>query len=102
MRREAAMALVGSSSPGSDELAAKSQELILMLLRHSAEPFTREVPDDAQAWRILYTTTGVDGLVRVASGLVVVPTGCDGRPGPAFDWEHGTTGCAQHSAPTSP
>lgn len=65
-----------------------------------AEPFTREVPDDAQAWRILYTTTGVDGLVRVASGLVVVPTGGDGRPWPVIDWDHGTTGFAQHCAPS--
>lgn len=66
-----------------------------------AEPFTREVPKDATAWRILYTTTGLDGEVRVASGLVVVPTGGDpDRPWPVIDWNHGTTGYAQHCAPS--
>lgn len=67
-----------------------------------AEPFTREVPQDAEAWRILYTTTGVDGRVRVASGLVVVPDAedGDGAPWPVIDWNHGTTGFAQHCAPS--
>lgn len=66
-----------------------------------AEPFTREVPADATAWRILYTTTGFDGGIRVASGLVVVPTGGDpDRPWPVIDWDHGTTGFAQHCAPS--
>jgi uncharacterized membrane protein HdeD (DUF308 family)/alpha-beta hydrolase superfamily lysophospholipase len=68
-----------------------------------AEPFTRDIPANAQAWRILYTTTGVDGEVRVASGLVVVPLreeGGDTAPWPVIDWNHGTTGFAQHCAPT--
>lgn len=66
-----------------------------------AEPFTREVPKDARAWRILYTTTALDGRVRVASGLVVVPTtGDTDRPWPVVDWNHGTTGFAQHCAPS--
>ena len=67
-----------------------------------AEPFTREVPADAEGWRILYTTTGVDGRIRVASGLVVVPIDedGDGAPWPVIDWNHGTTGFAQHCAPS--
>ncbi len=64
-----------------------------------AEPFTNQVPADAHAWRILYTTTGVDGEVRVASGLVVVPRKGVG-PWPVIDWNHGTTGFAQHCAPS--
>lgn len=64
-----------------------------------AEPFTRDIPANAQAWRILYTTTGVDGEIRVASGLVVVPREGDGR-WPIIDWNHGTTGYAQHCAPS--
>lgn len=88
------------------------------------EPFTREVPKGAEAWRILYTTTGVDGRIRVASGLVVVPlapspesprnaAGGDAagedadasaieraRPWPVIDWNHSTTGFAQHCAPS--
>lgn len=66
-----------------------------------AEPFTRDVPKKAVAWRILYTTTGVDGKVRTASGLVVVPEG--GKPGerwPVIDWNHSTTGYAEHCAPS--
>ncbi|WEK12917.1 MAG: lipase family protein [Candidatus Microbacterium phytovorans] len=64
-----------------------------------AEPFENQVPADANAWRILYTTTGVDGAVRVASGLVVAPRKGDG-PWPVIDWNHGTTGFAQHCAPS--
>ncbi len=68
-----------------------------------AEPFTRDIPEGARAWRILYTTTGVRGEVRVASGLVVVPvrTELDGaKAWPVIDWNHGTTGYAQHCAPS--
>lgn len=64
-----------------------------------AEPFTNQIPADATAWRILYTTTGVEGEVRVASGLVVVPRKGEG-PWPVIDWNHGTTGYAQHCAPS--
>ncbi|MFV0374913.1 lipase family protein [Microbacterium sp.] len=64
-----------------------------------AEPFTGGIPDSAVAWRILYTTTGVDGRVRAASGVVVVPRDGDGN-WPVIDWNHGTTGYAQHCAPS--
>lgn len=64
-----------------------------------AEEFTAGIPARAQAWRILYTTTGVDGEVREASGVVVVPRNGDGR-WPVIDWNHGTTGYAQHCAPS--
>ncbi|QEO16263.1 hypothetical protein FLP10_14530 [Agromyces intestinalis] len=64
-----------------------------------AEPFTREVPDDALAWRILYTTTDLAGDAAVASGLVVVPAEGDGD-WPVVDWAHGTTGVAQQCAPS--
>ncbi len=65
-----------------------------------SEPFTREVPDGAVGWRILYTTTGHDGEIRVASGLVVVPAAESDRPWPVIDWNHGTTGFDQHCAPS--
>jgi uncharacterized membrane protein HdeD (DUF308 family)/alpha-beta hydrolase superfamily lysophospholipase len=64
-----------------------------------AEPFTGGIPSGAVAWRILYTTTGVDGEVRVASGIVAVPEEGDGQ-WPVIDWNHGTTGYAQHCAPS--
>ena len=40
--RETAIAQVAAFSAASDEMALKSQELILMLLRHSEDPFTRD------------------------------------------------------------
>jgi len=64
----------------------------------AAEPFAREVPDGAHAWRILYTTTGLDDAPAVASALVVVPD-ADG-PHPVIGWTHGTTGVATGCAPS--
>ncbi|OAH50154.1 alpha/beta fold hydrolase [Microbacterium oleivorans] len=64
-----------------------------------AELFTNGIPVSATAWRILYTTTGVDGEVRVASGVVVVPKEGDGQ-WPIIDWNHGTTGYSEHCAPS--
>lgn len=64
-----------------------------------AEPFTRGVPEDGGAWRILYTTSRGDGSPAVASGIVVVPA--QGPGGwPVIDWTHGTTGVAQNCAPS--
>jgi len=40
--RESALALAAAFAPGADEMAHKSQELIVMLLRHSEDPFTRD------------------------------------------------------------
>ncbi|MDD7961221.1 alpha/beta fold hydrolase [Microbacterium thalli] len=64
-----------------------------------AEPFTGGIPASAQGWRILYTTTGVDGRVRVASAIVAVPREGAGR-WPVINWNHGTTGFAAHCAPS--
>lgn len=64
-----------------------------------SEPFTRDIPANAAAWRILYTTTRGDGSAAVASGLVVVPREGEG-PWPVIDWTHGTTGYAENCAPS--
>ncbi|WP_377325761.1 alpha/beta fold hydrolase [Pimelobacter simplex] len=64
-----------------------------------SEPFTRDIPDGAQAWRILYTTTLDDGVPALASALVVVPRERSG-PLPVVAWAHGTTGAARGCAPT--
>ncbi len=64
-----------------------------------AEAFSREVPADAQAWRILYTTTRGDGSAAVASALVVVPRVGAGD-WPVIAWAHGTTGYAENCAPS--
>ncbi|UJP09857.1 DUF308 domain-containing protein [Microbacterium sp. KUDC0406] len=63
-----------------------------------AEPFTRGVPDDAVAWRILYTTTHGDGSPAVASGIVVAPDDEDAHP--VIAWHHGTTGFDRSCAPS--
>ncbi len=73
-----------------------------VLLRH--EPFAREVPDGARAWRILYTTTRGEEIA-VASGLVVVPdaapaTSAAPAAHPVIAWAHGTTGFATQCAPS--
>lgn len=64
-----------------------------------AEPFARGVPAGAEGWRVLYTTTNGDGTPAVASGLVVVPSDGFGQ-WPVIAWSHGTTGFAQHCAPS--
>jgi pimeloyl-ACP methyl ester carboxylesterase len=62
-------------------------------------PFTRDVPNDALGWRILYTTRRGDGAPAVASAIVVVPkTGAGDWP--VINWDHGTTGYAQICAPS--
>lgn len=65
-----------------------------------AEAFTRGVPDDARAWRILYTTTRGDGREALSSGLVVVPGGESADPVPVITWAHGTTGQSASCAPS--
>jgi acetyl esterase/lipase len=65
-----------------------------------SEPFTLTVPDGAQAWRILYTTTREDGTPAVASGLVLAATNLLDGPRPVIAWTHGTTGIARQCAPS--
>jgi len=65
-----------------------------------AEPFSRGMPPDSHAWRILYTTTRADGSAAVASGLVVVRADVPAGPRPVIAWAHGTTGYAIGCAPT--
>ena len=64
-----------------------------------SEPFSRDIPAGATAWRILYTTTREDGIPAVASGIVVTPDRVDG-PTPVVAWAHGTTGWATGCAPS--
>jgi alpha-beta hydrolase superfamily lysophospholipase/uncharacterized membrane protein HdeD (DUF308 family) len=68
-----------------------------VLLR--SEPFDRGMPEGSRAWRLLYTTGGVENEPAVASALVIA--GPD-RPGPrpVVAWAHGTTGYAEACAPT--
>jgi uncharacterized membrane protein HdeD (DUF308 family)/alpha-beta hydrolase superfamily lysophospholipase len=69
-----------------------------VLLR--SEEFTRTIPDDAEAWRILYTTTRADGVPALASALVVVPAERASGPLPVIALAHGTTGVDRTCAPS--
>jgi uncharacterized membrane protein HdeD (DUF308 family)/alpha-beta hydrolase superfamily lysophospholipase len=65
-----------------------------------SETFSRTIPDGAEAWRILYTTTREDGVAAVASALVVVPAGRGDDPLPVIALAHGTTGVDRTCAPS--
>ncbi|MFI6079063.1 lipase family protein [Actinoplanes sp. NPDC051343] len=65
-----------------------------------SEPFTRNVPGGAQAWRILYTTTRGDGAEIVASAIVVAAAQAPATPRPVVVWAHGATGIAPDCAPS--
>lgn len=69
-----------------------------VLLR--SEEFTRTIPENAAAWRILYTTTRADGQPAVASALVVVPNQAASEPFPVIALAHGTTGVDRSCAPS--
>ena len=65
-----------------------------------SEPLTTGVPRGAEAWRILYTTTGVAGEPAVSSGTVVAPAQRGDAPLPLLSVAHGTTGVAPKCAPS--
>jgi alpha-beta hydrolase superfamily lysophospholipase/uncharacterized membrane protein HdeD (DUF308 family) len=69
-----------------------------VLLRE--ETTTHGMPSGSRAWRILYTTSGLDGKITPASGLVVISATAPPGPRPVILWEHGTTGVAQKCAPS--
>ena len=64
------------------------------------EPLVQGIPTDAEAWRILYTTTNPDGSPAVASGSVVVPKRHGNQPLPVISMAHGTKGIIPRCAPT--
>jgi len=66
-----------------------------------SEPFTTAVPAHARAWRILYTTTRLDGSAAVGSGIVLTSTKPASGPRPVIAWAHGTTGYTANCAPSN-
>lgn len=91
---------IRGGSPVADEFYAAPRDVPAdpgRLIR--AEVFERGMPDDARAWRILYTTTDLEGDPAVASGLVIVPRDGSGD-WPVIDWTHGTTGFDRGCAPS--
>ncbi len=55
----------------------------------------------AQAWKIAYISSDIEGRKTISTGLVVAPIGqapAEGRP--IIAWAHGTTGTAQNCGPS--
>jgi len=91
--------LVHRSSPTSFYVPARPiPQSPGVLLR--SEPMTQGIPSGAQAWRILYTTTGRHGQPEVASAIVVESRHLPSGPRPVIAWAHGTTGYATGCAPS--
>ena len=65
-----------------------------------SEPFTRNIPEGAEVWRILYTTTNHDGSPAVASALVLAGKNRPAGPRPVIAWTHGTVGVDPACAPS--
>ncbi len=64
------------------------------------EPFTKGIPDNAEAWRMLYTTTDTNGDPALASAIVMVARDRPEGPRPVIAWAHGTTGFEEKCAPS--
>jgi alpha-beta hydrolase superfamily lysophospholipase len=70
------------------------------------EVFAQGIPPQAQAWRILYTTTDTYGAPALASAIVMharsrAPDGpASNGPQPVVAWLHGTTGVEAGCAPS--
>lgn len=69
-----------------------------VLLRQ--EVYERQVPNGAQAWRLLYTTSDLHGRPVLASAIVMVSRQAPAGPRPVIAWAHGTTGVAAGCAPS--
>lgn len=55
----------------------------------------------AQAWRIAYISSDLNGVKTKSTGLVLAPTGAAPAGGrPIISWSHGTTGNAQNCGPS--
>jgi uncharacterized membrane protein HdeD (DUF308 family)/acetyl esterase/lipase len=96
-----ALLLRGDDRPGPDDFYSVAGPLPAdpgVLLR--AETLTTGVPDGADAWRILYTTTRPDDTVTVASGTVIAPTDRQSDALPLLSIAHGTTGIVPRCAPS--
>lgn len=63
------------------------------------EEFNKDIPKNAKAWRILYTTTRENGKTGVASAIVVTPTISEGAK-PIVSYSHGTIGVVPGCAPS--
>lgn len=96
-----AFILGGSPLPEPDAFYAAPERLPSQpgqLVR--TEPLTTGVPEGAEAWKILFTTTHPDGSPAISSGTIVVPQKRGANPLPLLSVSHGTTGVAAKCAPS--
>ncbi|MEZ4519455.1 MAG: alpha/beta fold hydrolase [Chloroflexota bacterium] len=57
-----------------------------------SEPITDNVPDGAQAWRVMYLSTGVHGEPVAVTSIIAAPVEPSAEPRPVIAWAHGTLG----------
>ncbi len=91
--------LAQPAEPGSfytppDDIPAEPGTLIRQ------EPYTRGVPEGAEAWLILYSSTSPGGAPVAVSGVVMAPADPPPGPRPVIAWSHGTRGVVTGCAPT--
>jgi len=56
------------------------------------EPLLNSLPEGAQAWRVMYLSTDLEGRAIAVTGTVVAPEGQSAAPRKVIAWAHGTTG----------
>lgn len=56
------------------------------------EPLPDNLPEGAQAWRVMYLSTGLNGEPSAVTGTIVAPVGTGNTPRDIIAWTHGTTG----------
>jgi uncharacterized membrane protein HdeD (DUF308 family)/acetyl esterase/lipase len=64
------------------------------------ESLADSIPDDAEGWRILYSTTDSVGEPAVGSAFVLASRKLPSSPRPVVLWDHGTVGVARPCAPS--
>jgi acetyl esterase/lipase len=57
-----------------------------------SEPLPDSLPEGAQAYRVMYLSTGLNGEPIAVTGTIVAPAGESDTPRPVIAWAHGTTG----------
>jgi alpha-beta hydrolase superfamily lysophospholipase len=56
------------------------------------EPLSSNLPQGAQAWRVMYLSTDLKGQPMAVTGTIVAPNGTSVKPRNIIAWAHGTTG----------
>lgn len=56
------------------------------------ESLPSNLPEGAQAWRVMYLSTDLEGQPIAVTGTIVAPQGTSAEPRNIIAWAHGTTG----------